>query len=93
MSLSVRLLLSNPGEKPWIAAGAALADSTGEEVELAAWQDAPIPAGGDGVVVVGTQREPGPLVCPCALKLWESPGTRVVALGNVTFPDTPKAVH
>jgi hypothetical protein len=28
--------------------GAALVDSTGEQVDLSAWQAAPIPAGGDG---------------------------------------------
>jgi len=90
ISLSVRLLLANPDATPWIAAGAELVDSTGEQVGLSAWQEAPIPAGGDGSVVVGTEREPGKVACPCTLKLWESPGTRVVTLGNVTFPDGPK---
>ena len=38
------------------------------------------------VVVVGAEREPGTLACPCTLKLWESQGPRTVTLGNVTFP-------
>ncbi|MET0403482.1 MAG: DUF2381 family protein [Cystobacter sp.] len=90
ISLSVRLLLTNPNATPWTAAGGALVDSSGEQVDLSAWQAAPVPAGGDGTVVVGTEREPGPLTCPCTLKLWESPGTRVVTLGNISFPDAPK---
>jgi len=90
ISLSVRLLLANADAAPWIAAGAVLVDSTGEKVDLSAWQAAPIPAGGDGNVVVGTERDPGPLVCPCTLKLWESPGTRIVTVGNVKFPDVSK---
>jgi hypothetical protein len=65
-------------------------DSTGEEVELARWPLVPIPANGAGVVVVGIEGKPAQLGCPCTLKLWESPGTRVVHLGNVTFPDEPK---
>jgi hypothetical protein len=84
------MLLANADAAPWTAAGAALVDSTGEQVDLSTWQAAPIPAGGDGTVVVGTEREPGPLACPCTLKLWESPGAPVVTVGNVFFPDGPK---
>ena len=91
ISLSVRLLLSNPGAEPWTVAGAALVDSVGEHVELATWQAAPILPASDGDVVVGTEREPGQLACPCALKLWEAPGSRVVTLGGVTFPEAPKS--
>lgn len=50
-SVAVRLNLTNTGAEPWTLAGAALVDSTGEEVELARWQDAPIPANGAGAVV------------------------------------------
>jgi hypothetical protein len=60
------------------------------QVDLSAWQETPILAGGDGNVVVGTERKPGPLACPCTSKLWESPDARVVTLGNVTCPDGPK---
>jgi uncharacterized protein (TIGR02268 family) len=93
VSVAVRLALKNPGAEPWTLAGAALVDSAGEQVELARWPLAPIPANGAGAVVVGIEGERAQLGCPCALKLWEAPGTRVVTLGNVTFPDGPKAAR
>jgi len=89
VSVAVLLTLSNPDAEPWTAAGASLVDSTGEQVDLAAWQAAPIPPAGQAGVVVGTQRERGQLACPCSLKLWEAQGPRTVTLGNVTFPDAP----
>ena len=67
-----------------------LKDSTGAEVELSAWQEAPIPPVPAGFVVVGAEREPGQLGCPCTLKLWEAQGPRTVTLGNVTFPPVSK---
>ncbi len=85
-SVAVRLLLKNPGAEPWALAGAVLVDSAGEEVELAKWQEAPIPANGAGAVVVGIEGPPAQLGCPCTLKLWEAGGPRIVTLGNVTFP-------
>ena len=85
-SVAVRLRLFNPGAEPWTLAGAALVDSTGEQVELATWQEAPIAANGAGTVVVGTPREQEQLACPCTLKLWEAQGPRTLTLGNVTFP-------
>jgi uncharacterized protein (TIGR02268 family) len=85
-SVAVRLGLSNPGAEPWKVAGAALVDSTGEEVALATWQEAPISPNGAGAVVVGAQGKPAQLVCPCTLKLWEAQGPRTVTLGNVAFP-------
>nr|WP_116120865.1 DUF2381 family protein [Archangium gephyra] len=78
----------NPGPEPWTLAGAALVDSTGEEVELTRWQKAPIPANGAGAVVVGIKGERAQLGCPCTLKLWEATGPRTVTLGNVTFPES-----
>jgi uncharacterized protein (TIGR02268 family) len=91
-SVAVGLHLQNPGAEPWALAGAALVDSTGEQVELAAWQQAPIPANnGDGVVVVGIEGERAQLGCPCTLKLWEARGPRTVTLRNVIFPVSQKA--
>ena len=90
ISLAVWLRLLNPGDGPWTTGGASLLDSTGEQVGLAAFQSSPIVSGTEGNVVVGTEREPGQLSCPCTVKLWDSPGTRVVTLGNITFPDAPK---
>ncbi|PTL75112.1 hypothetical protein DAT35_56670 [Vitiosangium sp. GDMCC 1.1324] len=90
-SVAVRLRLKNPGAEPWTLAGAALVDSTGEEVELAAWQEASIPPNGAGAVVVGIEGERAQLACPCTLKLWEAQGPRTVTLGNVTFPAVDKA--
>lgn len=90
ISLAVWLRLLNPGDGPWTTGGASLLDSTGEQVGLAAFQSAPIVAGTEGNVVLGTEREPGKLACPCTVKLWDSPGTRVVTLGNIIFPDAPK---
>jgi len=81
----------NPGAEPWTAAGAVLKDSTGAEVELSAWQEAAIPPGARGFVVVGAEREPGQLSCPCILKLWEAQGPRTVTLGNVMFPGEKQA--
>ncbi|PTL83480.1 DUF2381 family protein [Vitiosangium sp. GDMCC 1.1324] len=63
-SVAVRLGLVNPGAEPWTLAGTALVDSTGEEVELATWQQAPIPANGAGAVVVGIEGTPAQLGCP-----------------------------
>jgi uncharacterized protein (TIGR02268 family) len=86
-SVAVRLALSNPSAEPWTLAGAALVDSTGEEVALAVWQKAPIPPGATtGLVVVGTERAPEQLDCPCTLKLWEAGGPRTVTVGGVKFP-------
>ncbi|MFE8596475.1 DUF2381 family protein [Archangium violaceum] len=86
-SVAVRLGLSNPGTEPWTLAGAALVDSTGEQVELTRWPKAPIPAKGAGAVVVGIEGERAQLGCPCTLKLWEAQGPRTVTLENVTFPE------
>ncbi|MFY0562467.1 DUF2381 family protein [Archangium lansingense] len=86
-SVAVRLLLKNPGAEPWTLAGAALVDKAGEEVELARWQEAPIPANGAGAVVVGIKGERAQLGCPCTLKLWEAQGPRTFTLENVTFPE------
>jgi hypothetical protein len=90
VSVAVRLGLMNPGAEPWTLAGAALVDSMGEEVALAVWQEAPIPASGAGAVVVGIEGERAQLGCPCTLKLWEAQGPRTVTLGNVTFPASQK---
>ncbi len=86
-SVAVRLLLKNPGAEPWTLAGAALVDSAGEQVELARWPLAPIPANGAGAVVVGIQGERAQLGCPCTLKLWEATGPRTFTLEDVTFPE------
>jgi uncharacterized protein (TIGR02268 family) len=85
-SVAVRLTLQNPGAEPWSAEGAVLKDSTGAEVELSPWQEAAIPPGAPGFIVVGAEREAGQLACPCTLELWEAQGPRTVTLGNVTFP-------
>jgi len=92
-SVAVRLLLKNPSVEPWTLAGAALVDSAGEQVELARWPLAPIPANGAGAVVVGIQGERAQLGCPCTLKLWEAQGPRTVTLGKVDFPVSPQAGH
>ncbi|QRK06211.1 DUF2381 family protein [Archangium violaceum] len=84
--MAVRLELANAGAEPWTVAGAVLKDSTGAEVELSVWQESAIAPGALGFVVVGAEREPGKLGCPCSLKLWEAQGPRTVILGNVTFP-------
>ncbi|WP_395844948.1 DUF2381 family protein [Archangium violaceum] len=86
-SVAVRLSLTNPSAEPWTLAGAALVDSAGEQVELARWPLAPIPANGAGAVVVGIKGERAQLGCPCTLKLWEAQGPRTFTLGNVTFPE------
>jgi hypothetical protein len=49
------------------------------------WQETAIPSGARGFVVVGAERAPGQLGCPCTLKLWEAQGPRTITLGNVTF--------
>ncbi len=87
VSVAARLALKNPGAEPWTLAGAALVDKAGEEVELARWQEAPIPANGAGAIVVGIEGERAQLGCPCTLKLWEATGPRTVTLGTVTFPE------
>ncbi len=79
-SVAVRLRLLNPGAEPWTLAGAALVDSAGEQVELARWPLAPIPANGAGAVVVGIKGERAQLGCPCTLKRWEAQGPRTFTL-------------
>ena len=86
-SVAVRLSLTNPGAEPWTLAGAALVDSAGEQVELARWPLAPIPANVAGAVVVGIKGERAQLGCPCTLKLWEAQGPRTFTLENVIFPE------
>ena len=66
-------------------AGAALVDSTGEEVELARWQETPIPADGAGAVVVGIEGERAQLGCPCTLKPWEAQGRAPSPMGRSSF--------
>ncbi|WP_375771946.1 DUF2381 family protein [Archangium gephyra] len=90
-SMAVGLELENPGAEPWTAAGAVLKDATGAEVELSVWQESAIAPGAPGFVVMGAEREPGQLACPCTLKLWEAQGPRTVTLGNVTFPPANQA--
>ena len=90
-SVAVRLQLLNPGAESWTAAGAILKDSEGAEVELSAWQESAIAPGARGFVVVGAEREPGQLACPCTINLWEAQGPRAVTLGNVTFPPMTQA--
>lgn len=90
-SMAARLELKNPGAEPWTAAGAVLKDSTGAEVELSVWQESAIAPGARGFVVVGAEREPGQLGCPCSLKLWEAQGPRTVTLGNIMFPPAEQA--
>ncbi len=90
-SMAVRLELANIGTEPWTVTGAALKDSTGAEVELSAWQESAIAPGASGFVVVGAERDPGQLGCPCTLKLWEVQGPRTVNVGNVTFPPVEQA--
>ena len=91
-SMAIRLELENPSAEPWTAAGAVLKDSTGTEVELSPWQEAPIPTGPTrGFVVVGAEKPAGQLGCPCTLTLWEAQGPRTVTLGNVTFPGEKQA--
>ncbi len=91
VSVAVRLRLLNPGAEPWTLAGAALVDSAGEQVELARWPLAPIPANGAGAVVVGIKGERAQLGCPCTLKLWEATGPRTFTLGIVEFPVSQQA--
>jgi uncharacterized protein (TIGR02268 family) len=90
-SMAVGLRLENPGAEPWTAAGAVLKDATGAEVEFSAWQESAVAPGAKGFVVMGAEREPGQLVCPCTLKLWEVQGPRTITLGNVTFPPGKQA--
>jgi uncharacterized protein (TIGR02268 family) len=83
VSVAARLSLKNPGAEPWTLAGAALVDKAGEQVDLATWQQEPIPANGAGAVVVGIEGERAPLGCPCTLKLWEAQGSRRGAPANL----------
>ena len=57
------------------------------DVALSAWQESAIPVGSrGGFVLVGTDKAPEQLGCPCTLKLWEGQGLRTITLGNITFP-------
>jgi uncharacterized protein (TIGR02268 family) len=87
-SVAVRVHLLNSASAPWSVAGAALKDGAGRRVELLVWQQAPLAPGGKGVVVVGTQRAPARLRCPCELELWAEGRAHLVTLRQVLFPST-----
>jgi uncharacterized protein (TIGR02268 family) len=88
--MALDLWLGNPeGAQAWTAEGAALAlesKRSGPPRVLTVWQEAPIPPGQSGRVVVEAEPLPDGVRGPYTLKLWEAGGERTVTLGGVTFP-------
>ncbi len=91
--VAVEVNLSNPGTKPWTAAGAVLRGPKGEVFKpLPLWQPAPIPPAAPGdvgergrvvVEVLATEKEARGTY---TLTVWDAERQRTVTLGNVTFP-------
>lgn len=86
--VAVDVWLTNPGTRPWTAAGAALRGPQGEVLKLLPlWQPEPaLPGAEDIRVVVEAQATPQQARGPYTLTLWDAEQTRTVTLGNVTFP-------
>lgn len=86
--VAVSLTLGNPGSEPWMVKSAALV-GRGQQVKPVSvvWQGAPVPPGEvSGQVVVELELTEQESRGPFKLKLWDETGTRLVTLGNVTFP-------
>lgn len=87
MRVAVAMVMDNPGTAPWTAKDAALLVGKGQDVkEAKAWQLAPIPPGGSGLVMVETELLAHEARGTFTLKLWDENGGRLVTLGGVTFP-------
>jgi uncharacterized protein (TIGR02268 family) len=88
--VAVRLTLTSPeGAAPWTADGAALTleGRRGAALRvLPVWQEAPIPPGEQGDVVVEAEATEKEARGAFTLKLWEAGGVRTVTVGGVTFP-------
>ncbi|MFY0563890.1 DUF2381 family protein [Archangium lansingense] len=87
--VAVAMRLTNPGVRPWTAREAVLVGK-GQEVKpvRVLWQSAPIlPGAGESeLVVVETELTAREARDTFTLKLWDETGTRLVTLGQVTFP-------
>jgi uncharacterized protein (TIGR02268 family) len=87
MRVAVAMVMDNRGTAPWTAKDAALLVGKGQDVkEAKAWQLAPIPPGGSGLVIVETGLLAHEARGNFTLKLWDENGGRLVTLGGVTFP-------
>jgi uncharacterized protein (TIGR02268 family) len=87
--VAVAVKLVNPGMQPWTLKDAALVGKGQEPKPVkVSWQPSPIPPGADtpGVVVVEWELTAREAQGPFTLKLWDESGSRLVTLGNVTFP-------
>ncbi|MGZ3458948.1 MAG: DUF2381 family protein [Archangium sp.] len=84
--MAVRFELTNGGAAPWMPRGAKLVGPKGEELKASAWPPEPIYPGKSRLLYVEVQAANVQTVGPFVLKLWEADGSRIVTLGNVTFP-------
>jgi hypothetical protein len=80
--------LVNQGMQPWTLQGAALVGKGQEPKPVkVSWQPSPIPPSIEpDVVVVEWDLTAREARGSFTLKLWDESGSRLVTLGNVTFP-------
>jgi uncharacterized protein (TIGR02268 family) len=85
--VAAQLWLDNLGSEPWTVAHASLVDATGKELTgMKLWQEKPIPAQGDGLVIVETPAKRQALQGELTLVLRDD-GGRVLHIPRVTFPE------
>ncbi len=84
--IAVRFELTNDGTAPWTAQGAKLVGPKGEELEGSIWPPKPVLPGEPLTLYIEARTEDVQTAGPFVLKLWDADGSRLVTLGNVTFP-------
>lgn len=87
--VAVEVTLTNPGPRPWTARDAALVrKGQGAMPMQVVWQPSPIQPGvkESSTVVVELEMTALEARGTFTLKLWDESGSRLVTLGNVTFP-------
>jgi uncharacterized protein (TIGR02268 family) len=87
--LAVAVMLVNQGTQPWTLKDAALVGKGQEPKPVkVSWQPSPLSPDPQepGLVVVEWELTAREAQGPFTLKLWDESGSRLVTLGNVTFP-------
>jgi uncharacterized protein (TIGR02268 family) len=86
MRVAVTMKAKNTGQQPWRVHEAALLRKGQEARKVKVWPLAPILPNQEVLLVVETELLEEEARSPFALKLWDASGSRLVTVGNVTFP-------
>jgi uncharacterized protein (TIGR02268 family) len=86
MRVAVTMRAMNMGTQPWRIHEAALVVKGQETRKVKVWPLAPILPNQEVLLVVETELLEEEARGPFALKLWDASGSRLVTVGNVTFP-------